>query len=46
MPKGSKVHRCTQKVKKTGKSKGSAIRICQKSTGQAYKTGRKSKSKK
>jgi len=43
MPKGTKVYRCTQKVMKTGKSKSSAIRICQKSTGQSYKTGRKPK---
>jgi len=45
MPKGTKVYRCVQKVKKSGKSKPSAIRICQKSTGQSYKTGRKSKKK-
>lgn len=43
MPKGTKVHRCVGKVRRSGKSKGSAIRICQKSTGQSYKTGRKSK---
>ena len=43
MPKGTKVHSCVQKVMKQGKSKVSAIKICQKSTGQSYKTGRKSK---
>jgi len=45
MPKGTKVHKCVQKVMKTGKSKPSAIRICQASTGQSYQTGRKSKKK-
>lgn len=43
MPKGTKVARCVSRVEKSGKSKSSAIRICQKSTGQSYKTGRKSK---
>ena len=42
MPKNSKVGRCVSKVSK-GKGKVSAIKICQKSTGQSYKTGRKSK---
>lgn len=40
MPKGSKVERCYQDVRATGKSKGSAAAICQKSTGQALATGR------
>ena len=44
MPKGTKVYRCVQKVQAQGKSKASAIRICQESTGQSYKTGKKSKS--
>lgn len=43
MPAKSKVGRCVRKVQKRGKSKGSAIAICQKSTGQSYKTGRKKK---
>jgi len=43
MPKNSKVARCVKKVKRQGKSKVSAIKICQKSTGQSYKTGRKAK---
>ena len=43
MPEGTKVHRCVQKVMKTGKAKPNAIRICQASTGQSYKTGRKPK---
>ena len=46
MPKGTKVHKCVQKVMKKGHSKASAIRICQASTKQSYKTGRKSKKKK
>lgn len=45
MPKRSKVGRCVSKVQKSGKSKVSAIKICQKKTGQSYKTGRKSKKK-
>ena len=44
MPKGSKVAKCVQKLKAKGKVR--AIKICQKSTGQSYKTGKKSKSKK
>ena len=43
MPKNSKVGRCVRKVQKTGKQKVAAIKICQKSTGQSYKTGRKAK---
>ena len=43
MPKGTKVYRCVQKLVKKGRSKASAIRICQSSTGQSYKTGKKSK---
>lgn len=43
MPKNSKVARCVQKVQASGKSKVSAIKVCQASTGQAYKTGSKSK---
>jgi hypothetical protein len=45
MPKGTKVHRCVQKVSKK-KSKGAAIAICQKSTGKSYKTGRAPKRRK
>jgi len=40
MPKGTKVHRCVQRVKKQGRSESSAIRICQSATGQSYKTGK------
>lgn len=39
MPKGTKVHSCVQKLMDKGKSKESAIKICQESTGQSYKTG-------
>ena len=46
MPKSSKVARCVKKVKASGKSKVSAIKICQSSTGQSYKTGKKAKKKK
>lgn len=34
MPKGTKVHSCVEKLMKDGKDKGTAIAICQKSTGQ------------
>lgn len=44
MPSNTKVGRCVRKVKRT-RSTGSAIRICQASTGQSYKTGRKPKKK-
>jgi len=43
MPKGTKVYRCVHSLMKKGRSKKSAIKICQASTGQSYKTGRKSK---
>lgn len=45
MPKGTKVAKCVKKVQAQGKSKGSAIAICQKATGKSYATGRKPKSK-
>lgn len=42
MPKGTKVERCYSKLKgKYGKSTAAAI--CQKSTGQSLKTGKKPK---
>jgi len=43
MPKGSKVAKCVAKVQRSGKSKVAAIKICQTSTGQSYRTGKKSK---
>jgi hypothetical protein len=46
MPKNSKVGRCYDKLVKSGDSKGKAARICQSSTGQSLKTGKKPKSKK
>lgn len=46
MPKNSKVGRCVSKVTKSGKDYGSAIAICQASTGKSYKTGKKPKTKK
>lgn len=45
MPKGTRVHRCYKKLRRKGKGKGSAARICQTSTGQSLKTGRKPKKK-
>ena len=42
MPKNSKVGKCVRKLAPK-KGKVSAIKICQKSTGQSYKTGRKPK---
>lgn len=39
MPKGTKVHRCYEKLKGK-KGKASAAKICQKSTGQALATGK------
>uniref|UniRef100_A0A6M3LHU7 Uncharacterized protein n=1 Tax=viral metagenome TaxID=1070528 RepID=A0A6M3LHU7_9ZZZZ len=46
MPKGTKVAKCVEDVMAQGKSKVSAIKICQKSTGMSYATGKKSKSRK
>lgn len=46
MPKGTKVHRCYEKVRAKGASKGKAARICQASTGQALATGKPWKRKK
>jgi len=45
MPVGTKVHSCVQKLVAKGYSKPKAIRICQKSTGKSYATGRKPKKK-
>lgn len=44
MPKGTRVERCYTKLKKK-RGKASAARICQASTGQSLKTGRKPKRK-
>ena len=40
MPKGTRVHKCVDKVSKT-KPKGQAIAICQKSTKQNFRTGKR-----
>jgi hypothetical protein len=45
MPKGTKVERCYQAVRKEGASKGKAARVCQASTGQSLKTGKPPKKK-
>lgn len=44
MPKGTKVDRCYTKLKGK-KGKASAARICQSSTGQSLKTGKKTRKK-
>jgi hypothetical protein len=44
MPKGTKVHRCVQRLKK--KRGINPYAVCQAATGQSYKTGRKIKKKK
>ena len=49
MPKGTRVHKCVAKVKarnKAGKSKANAYAVCQASTGQSYKTGKKLRKRK
>ena len=46
MPKGSKVDRVYQALKKEGMSKGKAARIAQSKTGQALATGKPPKHKK
>lgn len=40
MPQGTRVARCVKRLIAKGYSKRSAIRICQKSTKQSYRTGR------
>ena len=44
MPQGTRVARCVKKVARKY-NKGSAIAICQKSTQQSYRTGKKLKKK-
>ena len=46
MPKNSKVGRCYDQNVAKGMDKGKAARICQSSTGQSLKTGRKPKKRK
>ena len=45
MPKGTKVHRTFEALKRGGKSPGSAARIAQAKTGQSLKTGKPPKRK-
>lgn len=45
MPKGTKVHKVYDALKKKGMSKGKAARIAQAKTGKSLATGRKPKSK-
>ena len=45
MPKGTKVHRTFEALKREGKSPGSAARIAQAKTGQSLKTGKPPKRK-
>ena len=42
MPKGTKVHDCVDKLKRS-KGIGGAIAICQSSTNQSYATGKRLK---
>ena len=46
MPKGTKVHRVYEALKRQGASKGQAARIAQAQTGQSLKTGKPPKKKK
>lgn len=46
MPKGSKVDKMYQALKRKGASSGKAARIAQAKTGQSLKTGRAPKKKK
>ena len=43
MPKGTKVHKVYEALRKKGASKGKAARIAQSNTGKSLKTGRKPK---
>lgn len=45
MPRGTKVHRVYESLRKKGMPKGKAARISQSKTGQALATGRKPKKK-
>ncbi len=46
MPKGSKVDKAYQALRRQGKSEASAAKIAQAATGQALKTGKPPKGKK
>jgi hypothetical protein len=43
MPKGTRVHRCVEKLK--GKKGINAYAVCQASTGQSYATGKRRRKK-
>lgn len=43
MPKGTKVHKVYEALRRKGKTKGSAARIAQAVTGRSLKTGRRPK---
>ena len=45
MPKGTRVAKCVEKVKKSG-SKVNPYAVCTASTGQVYKTGKPVRKKK
>jgi len=45
MPKGTRVHRCVQKLKESTKA-GNPYAICQSATKESYKTGKPLKKKK
>ena len=45
MPKGTKVHKLFEHLKKSGYSVASAAKIAQSQTGQSLKTGKPPKSK-
>ncbi len=40
MPENTRVHHCVNKLKGQGKETGSAIAICQSSTGQGFASGK------
>ncbi len=40
MPKGTKVHRMYEALRRTGMAKGKAARIAQSKTGKSLKTGK------
>jgi hypothetical protein len=45
MPKGTKVHKMYEAIRRGGASKGKAARIAQAKTGKSLATGRKPKRK-
>jgi hypothetical protein len=43
VPKNSKVGKCYDKLTAKGMPKGKAARVCQKSTGESLRSGKKTK---